>query len=84
MGGRGGKWAYMWFMRSARGEGGARRGEGGGGTEARAGEAGGRRMQRQGRGGASGLERETLRRKPQIHVNSSKRRVPPHPGGLGR
>lgn len=45
-----------------------------------------RYMQLRGVTGASGLSVEgaTLRRKPQLHVNCSERRVPPHPGGVGR
>lgn len=45
-----------------------------------------RYMQLRGVTRASGLsvEGRTLRRKPQLHVNCSERRVPPHPGGVGR
>jgi hypothetical protein len=36
------------------------------------------------RSGLESGERITLRRKLQLHVNSSTSRVPPHPGGMGR
>jgi hypothetical protein len=65
----------MWCGRQLREEVEDRAAEGGGRGE--------RLMQVQGRGLES-EERRTLRRKPQLHVNCCKRRVPPHPGGMGR
>lgn len=42
-------------------------------------------MQPQGAAASGGSgEVRTLRRKPQLHVNCSKGKFPPHPGGVGR